>query len=106
MPAFENRQLYEITADHLRAWCNKVKARGAPATAVHVRDSVKQVYALPIRHREQVDNRAEGVGGASIATFVPKDRALSPLEIPLIARQMNRWQLIRQIGKQRGTSVS
>jgi integrase len=28
------------------------------------------------------------VGAASIATFVPKDRALSPLEIRLMARQM------------------
>lgn len=34
-PAFENRRLNEITADDLRALCNKVKARGAPATAVH-----------------------------------------------------------------------
>jgi len=28
LPAFENRQLNEITADDLRALCNKVKARG------------------------------------------------------------------------------
>lgn len=37
LPAFQNRQLNEITADGLRALCNKVKARGAPATAVHIR---------------------------------------------------------------------
>ena len=43
---------------------------------------------LPILHGEKVDNPAEGVGAASIATFVPKDRALSPLEIRLMARQM------------------
>ena len=30
LPAFQNRQLNEITADDLRALCNKVKARGAP----------------------------------------------------------------------------
>ena len=88
LPAFQNRQLNEITADDLRALCNKVKARGAPATAVHVRDIVKQVYAFAILHGEKVDNPAEGVGAASIATFVPKDRALSPLEIRLMARQM------------------
>lgn len=35
-----------------------------------------------------MDNPAESVGAASIATFVPKDRALSPLEIRLVARQM------------------
>jgi hypothetical protein len=41
LPVFQNRQLHEITADDLRALCNKVKERGAPATAVHVRDIVK-----------------------------------------------------------------
>lgn len=42
---------------------------------------MKQVYAFAILHGEKVDNPAEDVGAASIATFVPKDRALSPLEI-------------------------
>jgi len=41
LPAFENRQLNEIASDDLRALCNKVKERGAPATAVHIRDIVK-----------------------------------------------------------------
>ena len=75
LPVFQNRLLNEITADDLRALCDKVKARGAPATAVHVRDIVKQVYAFAILHGEKVDNPADGVGAASIATFVPKDRA-------------------------------
>nr|WP_291524452.1 hypothetical protein [Acidithiobacillus sp.] len=87
-PAFQNRQLNEITADDLRALCNKVKARGAPATAVHIRDIVKQVYAFAIQHGEKVDNPAKDLGAASIAAFVPKDRALSPLEIRLMAWQM------------------
>jgi site-specific recombinase XerD len=88
LPAFKNRLLNEISSDDLRALCNKVKARGAPATAVHVRDIVKQVYAFAILHGEKVDNPADGVGAASIATFVPKDRALSPMEIRLMYRQM------------------
>jgi integrase len=88
LPAFKNRQLTEISADDLRALCHKVKGRGAPATAVHVRDIVKQVYAFAILHGEKVDNPADHVGAASIATFVPKDRALSPLEIRLMYRQM------------------
>lgn len=88
LPVFQNRWLNEITADDLRALCNKVKGRGAPATAVHIRDIVKQVYAFAILHGEKVDNPAEDVGAASIATFLPKDRALSPLEIRLMARQM------------------
>ena len=88
LPAFKNRLLNEISSDDLRALCNKVKARGAPATAVHVRDIVKQVYAFAVLHGEKVDNPADGVGAASIATFVPKDRALSPMEIRLMNRQM------------------
>jgi integrase len=88
LPAFKNRLLTEISADDLRALCHKVKGRGAPATAVHVRDIVKQVYAFAILHGEKVDNPADDVGAASIATFVPKDRALSPLEIRLMYRQM------------------
>lgn len=88
LPAFRNRLLTEISADDLRALCNKVKARGAPATAVHVRDIVKQVYAFAILHGEKVDNPASHVGAASIATFVPKDRALSPAEIRLAFHQL------------------
>ena len=88
LPAFKNRLLTEISADDLRALCNKVKARSAPATAVHIRDIVKQVYAFAILHGEKVANPADDVGAASIATFVPKDRALSPAEIRLMYRQM------------------
>lgn len=88
LPAFDNRQLNEITSGDLRALCNKVKEQGAPATEVHIRDIVKQVYALAILHGEKLENPAADVGAASIATFVPKDRALSPLEIRLMARQM------------------
>lgn len=87
-PVFQNRLLTEIGPDDLRALCNKVKARGAPATAVHIRDIVKQVYAFAILHGEKVDNPADDVKAASIATFVPKDRAPSPTEIRLAFRQL------------------
>lgn len=88
LPAFQSRLLTEISPDDLRALCNKVKARGAPATAVHIRDIVKQVYAFAILHGEKVDNPADDVKAASIATFVPKDRSLSPAEIRLVFRQL------------------
>ena len=78
LPVWNNRLLTEITPDDLRALCGKVKDRGAPATAIHVRDIVKQIYAFAILHGEKVGNPADDVGPASIATFAPKDRALSP----------------------------
>lgn len=89
LPVFKNRLLTEISADDLRDLCSKVKARGAPATAVHVRDIVKQVFGFAILHGEKVDNPADDVGPSSIATFVPKDRALSPTEIRVMLDQMD-----------------
>lgn len=88
LPAFKSRLLAEITPDDLRALCMKVKNRGAPATAIHVRDIVKQVYAHAIMHGEKVANPADEVSPSSIATFAPKDRALSPAEIRLMMHEM------------------
>jgi len=88
LPTFRNRLLTEISPDDLRAMCAKVKERGAPATAVHVRDIVKLVYAFAILHGEKVPNPADEVGPASIATFVPKDRSLSPAEIRVMLGQL------------------
>jgi hypothetical protein len=70
------------------AMCAKVKERGAPATAVHVRDIVKLVFAFAILHGEKAPNPADDVGPASIATFVPKDRSLSPSEIRVMLGQL------------------
>jgi Arm DNA-binding domain/Phage integrase, N-terminal SAM-like domain len=88
LPVWKNRLLTEITPDDLRALCNKVKDRGAPTTAIHVRDIVKQIYGFAILHGEKVANPADDVGPASIATFVPKDRALSPTEIRILLQEL------------------
>jgi integrase len=87
-PVWRNRLLTEITPDDLRALCMKVKERGAPATAIHVRDIVKQIYGFAVLHGEKLKNPADDVGPASIATFAPKDRALSPTEIRIVLRQL------------------
>lgn len=88
LPAFRNRLLPEILPEDLRGLCAKVKERGAPATAVHVRDIVKLVFAFAVLHGEKVANPADEVGPASIATFVPKDRSLSPAEIRIMLGQL------------------
>jgi len=88
LPVWKKRLLTEITPDDLRALCLKVKERGAPATAIHVRDIVKQIYGFAILHGEKLANPADDVGPASIATFTPKDRALSPAEICIVLRQL------------------
>lgn len=58
---FESRLLCEINADDLRALCQTIKGRGAPATAVHARDIVKQIYAFANLHDEKVPNPADHV---------------------------------------------
>jgi integrase len=88
LPACKNRLLHEITPDDLRALCAKIVDRGAPATAIHVRDILKQIYGFAILHGEKVANPADEVGPASIATFVPKDRSLSPSEIRVMLKQL------------------
>jgi len=67
---FQNRLLTEIQAEDLRALCTKIKERGAPATAVQLRDIVKQVYVYAIAHGEKVENPADSVGPSSIATLM------------------------------------
>ena len=88
LPVWKSRLLSEVSPDDLRALCAKVKERGAPATAIHVRDIVKQIYGFAILHGEKITNPADEVGPASIATFVPKDRSLSPSEIRIVFTQL------------------
>lgn len=89
MPVFRNRLMAEIGPEDLRNLCAKVKARGAPATAVHVRDIVKQVFGFAALHGDKAPNPADEVGPSSIATFVAKDRALSPSEIRVMHRVLD-----------------
>lgn len=84
LPHWRNRLLSEITPDDLRAHCKSIVERGAPATAVHVRDIVKQIYAWAILHGEKIENPADGVAPSAIATFRPRDRSLSPSEIRIM----------------------
>jgi len=90
LPIWRNRLLTEISPDDLRAHCASIVDRGAPATAIHVRDILKQIYGFAILHGEKVANPAEEVGPASIATFVPKDRSLSPSEIRVLFKVLEK----------------
>jgi len=81
LPEFENRLLTEITSDDVRALCTKVKERGSPATAIHVRDIIKGIYNFADLHGHKVPNPATDVAPTSIAVFQPRERALTPAEI-------------------------
>ena len=89
-PFWRNRLLTEILPNDLRSHCGKIVERGAPATAIHVRDIVKQIFGFAILHGEKVDNPADSVGPAAIATFRPRDRSLSPSEIRVVYRLLDK----------------
>src|SRR3546814_16990094 len=76
----------EIKPDELRAHCVEIVDGGETATGIHVRDNRKKIYGSANLHGERVANPADNVGPASIATFVPKDRSLSPTEIRIMLK--------------------
>jgi integrase len=86
LPFWKQRLLTEIRPDDLRQLCANLKDRGAPATTIHVRDIVKQIFSYAILHGQKVANPADEVGPASIATFQPTDRALSAPEIRIMIK--------------------
>lgn len=83
-------KLDEINHDDLRKLTDTIVARGAPSTAVHVREVVMSVYRWANERGERVENPADRVRPSSIAKFEPKDRALTPDEIRLAYLYMER----------------
>ena len=69
---FGNQKLSEITHEDLRAVTDAIVERGAPATAVHAREVVLQVYRWAIERGQKVENPAEMVRPNSIARFEPE----------------------------------
>ena len=80
---FGKLKLEEITAAALMALCEKVKARGAPAPAIQVREIVLLVFRFAHTKDKSLDlkNPAESIKPSDIATFKPRERVLSPAEI-------------------------
>jgi len=87
-PAWGRKLLSEITAPVLREYCDKVKARGAPATAIQVRNIISAVFKFAALHGDYYPNPAEEVLPASIAKFEARDRVLKPEEIGWFFNQL------------------
>ena len=80
--SFGRMKLEEITPSTLMALCEKIKKeRDAPATAMHVREIVMQVFRFVKARGVKVENPADSVKASAIGTFKPRERALSPDEI-------------------------
>ncbi len=91
-PKFGKKLLSEITPDILRNHCDKIKSRGASVSAVKTRDIVGSVFTYAKVRGVKCDNPAEHVPPSTIATFVPRDRALSKKEIGLFFNTLKNAQ--------------
>ena len=87
LAAFKNRLLTEITSDDLRDLCTKGNGARRPRRSTCETSSSKST-GLPSCTARRWPTRPTTWGPSSIATFVPKDRALSPVEIRLMHRQL------------------
>ncbi len=87
---FGRLKLEEITPSRLMARCENIKERGAAAPAVQAREIVLQVYRFVQARGLKVGNPAEDIRPSAIATFKPRDRALTPAEIHVFFKALER----------------
>ncbi|PVX40511.1 site-specific recombinase XerD [Pasteurella langaaensis DSM 22999] len=89
---FGNRLMTEITTDEIRSHCEKIKERGAPSTAIFVRDLIANVYRYAIQRGHKFTNPADAIANSSIATFKKRERTLTPREIHLFFNALEETQ--------------
>lgn len=89
---FGNRLMTEITTDEIRSHCEKIKDRGAPSTAIFVRDLIANVYRYAIQRGHKFANPADEIANSSIATFKKRERVLTPREIKLFFNTLETTQ--------------
>jgi integrase len=80
-PELGKLRLEEVTPQRLKRLCDDAKTKRGPAVAIHVREVVQAVFRHAKGSGQVVDNPAESIRPSTIATFEPRDRALSPPEI-------------------------
>ncbi|HBR1982851.1 TPA: tyrosine-type recombinase/integrase [Klebsiella quasipneumoniae subsp. quasipneumoniae] len=97
LPYFGKRTLKEISPTDLRILCEEIRDRGAPSTALNVRHLVSKVFEFAIDRGVEVDNPALRVKAKSIATFKPKERALSEREIGVFFNALARTGVAQTI---------
>lgn len=89
---FGNRLMTEISTDEIRRHCNKIKDRGAPSTAIFVRDLIANIYRYAIQRGHKFANPADEIANSSIATFKKRERVLTPREIKLFFNTLENTQ--------------
>ncbi len=92
LPTFGNKLLKEISTESVLAHCEKVRDRGAPSTAVQVREIMSSVFRFANGNGVQIVNPVELIRASNIASFKPRERSLSPEDIGVL------FKYIEQVG--------
>ncbi|WFQ80267.1 tyrosine-type recombinase/integrase [Xenorhabdus sp. SF857] len=79
----------EINTIMVRDLCEKIKARGARATALQAREIIQSVYNFAIARGETFQNPAVNIRASSIATFEERTRTLTQKEIGIFLNALN-----------------
>lgn len=87
-PTLGRLKLEEVTPQRLMKLCDEAKEKRGPAVAVHIREIVLAVFRHAQNRGLTVSNPAEAVRASAIATFSPRDRALTPAEIRKFLRAL------------------
>jgi integrase len=89
-PELGKLKLEEVTPQRLKRLCDETKEKRGPAVAVHVREIVLVVFNHARGSGLTVDNPAEAIRASTIATFEPRERALSSAEIRTFLTTLDR----------------
>ncbi|MDX8380440.1 MAG: tyrosine-type recombinase/integrase [Gallionella sp.] len=87
---FSNRKMSEILDGDLRVLCEKIVDRGAPASAIHVREIVQSIYRYAADKGYKYINPADSIKPKSIAIFKPRERSLSHEEMQVLFKYVEK----------------
>lgn len=90
VPNLGRRLPQELTTDDVRQLCDRIVARGAPSTAVFVREILSMAFIWAIERGAKFGNPAGAIRPSSIASFRPRERSLSIEEIGIAFRLFER----------------
>lgn len=88
LPIFGNKLLKEISTESVLAHCEKIRDRGAPSTALQVREIMASVFRFANGIGVRIENPVELIRASNIATFKPRERMLSPDEIGVLFKYL------------------
>ena len=94
---FGNKLMTEITTDEIRRHCEKIKDRGAPSTAIFVRDLIANIYRYAIQRGHKFANPADEIANSSIATF--KKRELEETQSDFALKKAVKFILLTMVRK-------